>query len=178
MEANGQLFAGPVEVDETFIGGKARNMHARRRDRSHSNKTVVVGVKDRPTNSVQASAVASADWRTLRGYVQDRIQPATTVYSDDHLAYRGVARHHAAVQHGVGEYVRGPVHTNGIESFWSMLKRGYSGVYHRWSPKHTGRYVAEFAGRHNMRSQDTADQLAAIAQGMIGKRLRYRDLVA
>ena len=76
------------------------------------------------------------------------------------------------------EYVNGQAHTNGIESFWAMLKRGYVGTYHRMSPKHLHRYVDEFAGRHNQRESDTIDQMVAMVQGMDGKRLRYKDLIA
>ena len=83
-----------------------------------------------------------------------------------------------SVNHFVKEYVNGQAHTNGIESFWALLKRGYYGTYHKMSAKHLPRYVNEFAGRHNIREQDTIDQLAFIARGLIGKRLRYQDLVA
>ena len=76
------------------------------------------------------------------------------------------------------KYVDGMAHTNGIESFWSMLKRAHKGVYHKISPKHLQRYVDEFAGRHGVREQDTLDQMAAIVRGMNGKRLQYRELVA
>ncbi len=74
--------------------------------------------------------------------------------------------------------MKGQAHTNGIESFWAMLKRGYYGTYHRMSEKHLQRYVNEFAGRHNMRPLDTIDQMKAMARGMDGKKLRYRDLIA
>ena len=80
--------------------------------------------------------------------------------------------------HSVGEYVSGKVHTNGIESFWSMLKRGYYGTYHRMSPKHLSRYVAEFAGRHNIRDRDTIEQMAIVSRAMVGKRLPYAELIA
>ena len=82
------------------------------------------------------------------------------------------------VHHSVGEYVRGQAHTQGIESFWSMLKRAHKGVYHKLSPKHLDRYVREFAGRHNVRDLDTADQMATVAAGLVGKRLLYRQLIA
>ena len=85
-------------------------------------------------------------------------------------------RKHKAVNHSVGEYVNGEIHTNGLESFWSMLKRGYMGTYHHMSKKHLHRYVNEFAGRHNSRSLDTRHQMAAIVRGAAGKRLRYKDL--
>jgi len=78
----------------------------------------------------------------------------------------------------VSEYVKGEAHTNGMESFWSMLKRGYQGTYHKMSPKHVRRYVAEFAARHNARRLDTLRQMAALALGMIGRRLQYAELIA
>ena len=83
-----------------------------------------------------------------------------------------------SVNHSAGEYVRGQAHTNGMESFWAMLKRGYQGTFHHFSEKHTDRYVAEFAGRHNIREADTADMMAIIARRSVGKRLRYADLIA
>ena len=85
---------------------------------------------------------------------------------------------HETVCHSVGEYVRDQAHVNGMESFWSLLKRGYHGTYHHMSAKHLDRYVGEFAGRHNDRERDTIDQMSHIAQGMVGKRLRYNDLIA
>lgn len=99
------------------------------------------------------------------------------VFTDGHAAYRGLPNH-AVVEHSVGEYVRGKVHTNGVESFWSLLKRGYHGTYHKMSFKHLRRYVDEFAGRHNHRPMDTAAQMAAMVLSMDGRRLRYRDLIA
>ena len=81
--------------------------------------------------------------------------------------------HHEAVRHSVGEYIRGQAHTNGMESFWSMLKRGYIGVYHQMSPEHLPRYVGEFEGRHNHRDRDTIDQMVAMVQGAEGRRLPY-----
>ena len=81
------------------------------------------------------------------------------------------------MKHRVGQYVEGMVHTNGIESFWALLKRGYTGTYHKMSVKHLHRYVAEFTGRQNVRSLDTIEQMCALALGMVGKRLRYKDLI-
>ncbi len=81
------------------------------------------------------------------------------------------------VKHSIGEYVKGKAHTNGIESFWSMMKRGYYGTYHRMSPAHLNRYVNEFTGRHNDRPNDTIDQLSAMASGLTGKRLTYQELI-
>ena len=81
------------------------------------------------------------------------------------------------MKHSVGEYVRGQAHTNGVESFWSMLKCGYYGTFHKLSPKHLDRYVQEFAGRHNLRERDTIDMMGAVVLGMDGKRLKYEELI-
>ena len=85
---------------------------------------------------------------------------------------------HETVKHSVSEYVNGMVHTNGIESFWALLKRGYHGTYHHMSEKHLSRYVGEFSGRHNVRDRNTIDQMSGLARGMVGKRLTYRELVS
>ncbi len=86
--------------------------------------------------------------------------------------------HHEAVKHSVGHYVSGQAYTNGIESFWAMLKRGYHGTYHHMSPEHLNRYVNEFSGRHNQRKADTIDQMKGIVRGMVGKRLTYKKLIS
>ena len=106
------------------------------------------------------------------------MQAKATVYTDDARAYDTLPNRQA-VNHSAGEYVNGMAHTNGIESFWSMLKRGYYGTYHKMSVKHLDRYVKEFAGRHNVRvgEVDTIKQMAALAYGMNGKRLTYMELI-
>ena len=102
--------------------------------------------------------------------------PGATVYTDEASAYEGLPFPHESVKHSVSEYVRGMAHTNGAESFWSMLKRAHMGTFHKMSPKHLDRYVTEFSGKHNLRESDTEAQLTNIAQRMDGKRLRYVDL--
>ena len=179
-EHGAEPFQGPIEVDETFIGGKERNKHNRKKlraGRGPVGKTAVAGVKDRATNRVSAAVVPGTDGPTLKGFIAARVQREAMVYTDDHPGYQGLPNH-GAVRHGVGEYVREQAHTNGIESFWSLLKRGYYGTYHHWSAKHLDRYVDEFTGRHNVRPLSTSDQMASVAQGMVGKRLRYRELIA
>ena len=172
---------GPVEVDETYFGGKAKNMSRARRKqltgRGAVDKTAVVGAKDRATNSVTAQVVKKTDANTLQGFVKGNVTPGAAIFTDEAAAYKGL-KNHQAVHHSVGEYVSGMAHTNGVESFWSMMKRGYVGTYHKLSPKHLQRYVAEFAGRHNVREMSTLTQMALVAYGLGQKRLKYRTLVA
>ena len=176
------LFHGPVEVDETYMGGKRKNMpkakRAKLEGRGTAGKTAIVGAKDRATKAVIAKVVQETDAKTLQGFVADHAAPGATVYTDDAKAYKGMSFEHKSVRHSVGEYVDGMAHTNGIESFWSMLKRAHKGTFHKISPKHLDRYVQEFAGRHNIRNIDTIEQMAVLTRRMAGKRLRYRDLTA
>ena len=98
------------------------------------------------------------------------------LYSDEHAAYTGLPLEQEMVKHSVKEYVREEAHTNGVESVWAALKRGYQGIYHKMSSKHLDRYVREFAGRHNLRPEDTLEQMSTIANRMGPKRLPYRKL--
>ncbi len=174
-------FDGPVEVDETYVGGLRKNMSKSKRAELAGNgptgKTAVVGVKDRKTGQVAARVVRRTDGETLKGFVHEHTAEGAQVFTDEAAAYQGLPNHET-VKHSVGEYVAGRVHTNSIESFWSMLKRAHKGTFHKLSPKHLQRYVNEFAGRENMREHDTIAQMAILTAGLAAKRLQYRDLVA
>lgn len=175
-------FSGPVEIDETYFGGKRKNKSNAERKKAEGrgpvDMTAVVGAKDRATKSVKAKVVADTDKTTLQGFVADSADPSATVYTDDAAAYEGIPNPHESVKHSVSEFVRDMAHTNGIESFWSMLKRAHKGIYHKISSKHLQRYVTEFAGRHNIREAGTLAQMGSLAGGMRGKRLTYAALTA
>ena len=177
-------FPGPVEVDETYVGGKRKNMsNAKRRElkgtgRGAVGKAAVVGVKDRASNQVCARVIQHTDAPTLQNFIAEHVDDSATVYTDDSRAYLSLPFRHESVRHSTYEYVRGDAHTNGIESFWSMFKRGYVGTFHWISPKHLHRYVREFAGRHNQRGLDTLDQMSAVAVGTVGTRLAYENWLA
>ena len=181
-ETGSSVFSGPVEVDETYFGGKRSNMSSTKRKglkgRGTAGKAAVVGMKDRASNDVHAEAVQHTDAATLQGFIADHAAVDATVFTDDAGAYKNLPFTHESVKHSVGEYVRGQAHTNGVESFWSLLKRGFHGTYHKMSPKHLDRYVNEFARRHNIRDQDTIEQMRTVVDGMALKRLRYRELIA
>ncbi len=169
-------FDGPVEVDETYFGGKRKELADT--GRGAVGKTAVVGIKDRATNEVRAEVVTQTDAETLQDFVEENTEEDATVYTDDARAYKGIEREHESVRHSVAEYVRGQAHTNGIESFWAMLKRAHDGTFHKISPKHLDRYVAEFAGKHNVRDSGTLDQMRGVVAGLMGRSLPYRRLVA
>ena len=178
-------FPGPVEVDETYVGGRRKNMRASKRrellkihGRGGSSMEVVAGGRDRDSNRIHARVVDGTDRVTLRDFVDRVADVDSSLFTDEAVVYRGMREHHEAVNHGVGEYVNGQASVNGMESFWAMLKRGYHGTYHKISPEHLQRYVDEFAGRHNARDRDTADQMAMVVAGMVGRRLMYRELIS
>ena len=179
------VMGGPVEVDETYVGGKRANMsNAKRKElagtgRGPVGKTAVVGAKDRETGQVAARVIERTDRKTLQGFVDEHASPGATLYTDDATAYKGGDRPHESAKHSVAEFVRnGVIHTSGVESFWSMLKRAHKGTFHRLSAKHLQRYVNEFCGRHNIRDLDTIRQMEHVVARMVGKRLMYRDLIA
>lgn len=175
-----EKMVGPVEADETYIGGKEGNKHDDKKlnaGRGTVGKAAVAGVKDRTTNTVKTQVVDRTDAPTLQGFVHDATEQDALVYTDEARAYDGLRRARRVVKHSIREYVDGEAHTNGMESHWALLKRGYVGTYHHMSEKHLQRYVDEFAGRHNTRSLDTIEQMGGMVTHGEGKRLPYATLI-
>jgi len=180
LASQGDSDMGPeVEVDETYIGGKNKNRHDDKKVKgsgSHG-KAAVVGIRSR-TGEVRAAHLATVDKNALHGLIAQHVRPGSTVFTDGLRTYRGLQGYnHVAVDHTIGEYVREMASTNGIESFWALLKRGYYGIYHFMSAKHLHRYVNEFSFRHNTAKVSTLEFMAMTIARSEGKRLSYQGLI-
>ena len=178
-KSKGELFAGPVA--RSFIPTTATLPTGPRPASSFLSECLFrslppMKVSSTSTGKVSAEVVESTDQLALFGFIAERVQDSTAIYTDEHRSYQGLPNH-TTVKHSAGEFVNGMAHTNGIESFWSLLKRGYHGTFHKMSVKHLDRYVTEFSGRHNMRECDTIQQMSMVARGLDGKRLPYKALV-
>ena len=165
---------GPVEIDEVYLGGLEKNKH--KEDKHKKEKVAVVGIKDRATNKISAQPVSETTMIRLENFIDSKTTQEAKKYTDENASY-GRLSNHESVRHSVGEYVRGQAHVNGMESFWSMVRRGYDGVYHHILEDHLHRYINEFAGRHNIRSCDTIEMMGQVAENMIGHRLTYQGLI-
>src|ERR1022692_1864426 len=180
--AYGGKLSGEVEVDETFIGGKARNMHKAKREekitgRGPERKAIVAAVLERH-GEVRASVVETRRKKPLQAMVHENVEAGSNVYSDALKSYEGLEQDftHQVIDHAVA-YVNGQVHTNGLENFWCLLKRGLNGTYISVEPFHLFRYVDEQAFRFNNRNDmDDLDRFKLAASQIVGKRLMYREL--
>jgi transposase-like protein len=175
--------SGEVEADETFIGGKARNMHVSKRKRritgtGTKDKIAVMGILERG-GKVRATVVPNRKKHALQAEVKKHVEAGTALYTDALLSYEGLATEyaHQVVDHAV-QYVDGKVHTNGLENFWSLLKRGISGTYVSVEPFHLFRYLDEQTFRYNHREGlSDGDRFDIAVRQIVGKRLTYDSLI-
>ena len=175
---------GEVEVDETFIGGKARNMHVSARRRritgtGGKDKTVVLGMLERD-GKVRTEVVGDRKKRTIQPKIKEHVEAGAALYSDELMSYNGLATvyAHRVINHAI-EYVRGHVHTNSMENYWALLKRGLNGTYVSVEPFHLFRYLAEQAFRFNNREAEGGDfeRFALAMVQAVGKRLTFKELI-
>ncbi len=183
QQNKGQLF-GKIEADETFIGGLSKNMHRKQRKAAirgtgGTNKTPVFGMKSR-AGEVRAQVVPTVGMADLHREIKTNVAPGATLYTDKWVGYRGLKAefNHSTVDHMAKQYVNGDCHTNGIESFWALFKRGYHGVYHQMSKKHLQRYVNEFTFRFNRRTNKMQSVFSDVIEKVANSaQLPYKTLI-
>jgi len=183
-EVSGGKLSGEVEIDETLIGGSARNMHHDRKvrvqqdGRNTGGKTTVIGILERETRKVRATVASDRKKKTMQPFIKENVQKGTEIHSDEFVSTWRMDDDytHSIVNH-LETYVNGNIHTNGIENFWSLLKRGIAGTYVSVEPFHLFRYVDEQAFRYNNRlPMSDADRFGYLVRKIVGKRLTYAEL--
>ena len=169
--------AGDVEVDETYVGGKPRYKGQGKRGRG-TNKTPVMALVER-NGSVKTKPVPNVTGKTLKQAIRNNVHASARIITDDNPAYNGIGKDykggHHTVCHSAKEYVRGDIHSNTVEGFFSTVKRGLNGIYHSVSKEHLHRYMSEFEFRYNHRDIEDGERTKAVIKGSDGKRLMYKE---
>ena len=172
---------GEIEADESFIGGLARNMHKNKKTKitgtGGAGKAIVMGLLDRNTREVRVKHVPNTQRSTLQAEVREHVEAGSQVFTDEYVGYGGLDSEyaHKVINHAEA-YVKGNIHTNGIENFWSLLKRGLKGTYISVEPFHLFRYLDEQAFRYNNRKTDDGDRFVRTLSQVTGRRLTYKQL--
>ena len=179
-------FEGVTEIDEAYIGGSESNRHAKdKKENGEKPKTVVIGLVNRDTKQVKAMKVPTAEKDFLLPKINLNVKNGSTIVTDSYHAYKDLKNNftHKSVKHSAGEYVRieattaFKIHTNSIEGFWSLVKRGINGTYHWVSKKHINKYLAEYSMRYNSREMSDVARFELFCNNTQGK-LLYKDLIA
>jgi transposase-like protein len=176
----GAKFTGEVEADETFIGGKARNMHAGKRARritgtGGKDKTAVMGILERG-GKVRTAVIPNRKKKAIQAEVKRHVEAGSALYTDALQSYNGLNEfEHEVIDHAVA-YVDGRIHTNGLENFWSLLKRGINGTYVSVEPFHLFRYLDEQSFRYNNRKLTDGERFSVAVTGVVGKRVTFDEL--
>ena len=175
------VLTGEVEIDESYFGGAVSKMSPKKRKLlkgkgPRAGKQIIIGAKERDTGKIITHPIPNTKAPMLEGFVHYAVDNSAQVYTDDNNSYNQLAAlgyKHKKVNHSAKQYVDGMASTQGIESFWALMKRGYHGIHHFMSFKHLGRYAREFAGKQADRKLDTMTQMELMAKAMTGKQLSF-----